>query len=525
MASLSTGAQSLTVAATLFPGSERAINTNRPVNESDAFHLVLGGTIQTLSTNNSPEQGPITGLLFVPDLYPNDPCNKIISPFVPQNVTRLRAISPFHYQGIGLAPWISTECTQAFLNSSRKAKLEALIFFQPSSTDTSKPPSPSDSIWSLGDDEAWKNQNQYPVYAIAGPAGATLMYRLSLYSGNSSDSSVRGSTTQNGYIRLLANIDLGNNAEGPSVWGFILAILGSILVLSIVMVICYQFVQRRRRFNPQPRIEAGQADLEHLGLNRIKVPREVLEQMPLYSYPDLSMLPNCPSNDDHAITIQPSNDNIISMTLSSEGSNHGVLRTSEEAYLPNASPPEDQNSQSSPTEHPHDPPAPTLSASSQSPAPNLPIQPMSEKARTPEVSSPSTSTLPGQSPSKFPEPATIAAASSSNDLPSPPPSLPPSLPLPPGPTAVPSFPPNAHRLSHSQTTCAICLDDFIPHSSTVRELPCGHIFHSCCIDKFLTQNSCLCPLCKKSVLPPGRYRTPVSNFMVQIDSMVRRGRG
>lgn len=172
--------------------------------------MVLGGTIQTLSTNNSPEQGPINGLLFVPDLYPDYTCNKVISQFVPQNVTRLQDISPFQYQGIGLAPWVSTECTQAFLASSRKAKLEALIFFQPSSSDTGKPPPPDDSSWSLGDADAWKNENQYPVYAVAGPVGATLVHELSLYSGNSSNSLSKESTTQNGYIRLLANIDLGN---------------------------------------------------------------------------------------------------------------------------------------------------------------------------------------------------------------------------------------------------------------------------------------------------------------------------
>lgn len=291
------------------------------------------------------------------------------------------------------------------------------------------------------------------------------------------------------------------------------------------MVIFYQFVKRRRRVYPQQRIETRETDLEHLGLNRIKVPREVLEQMPLYSYPDLSALSTRPSNDDHAIAIHPSNDNNASVPLSSGGSNHGVRRTSEGINFPNTSPPENKNSQSSPAEKPHNSPAPTLRASSQLPEPNRPVQPISEKAQTPEESSPSTPYLPAQSPPKTPEPEATAAASSGNDLPSSPPLIPASLPLPPEPTAAPSLPSNTHRLSHSQTTCAICLDDFIPHTSTVRELPCEHIFHSSCIDKFLTQNSCLCPLCKKSVLPPGRYRMPVSNFMVHIDSMVRRGRG
>lgn len=64
------------------------------------------------------------------------------------------------------------------------------------------------------------------------------------------------------------------------------------------------------------------------------------------------------------------------------------------------------------------------------------------------------------------------------------------------------------QLSHSQTTCAICLDDFTPNSSIVRELPCGHIYHPECIDISLTRSSSLCPLCKKSVWAPEFYPIP-----------------
>ena len=78
-----------------------------------------------------------------------------------------------------------------------------------------------------------------------------------------------------------------------------------------------------------------------------------------------------------------------------------------------------------------------------------------------------------------------------------------------------------YRLSHTQTTCAICLDDFVVGSSTVRELPCGHIFDPECIDPFLTQNCCLCPLCKKSVLPAGSYYISVTNEMVARDHLSR----
>ncbi|KAL1854595.1 hypothetical protein Plec18170_004685 [Paecilomyces lecythidis] len=77
-------------------------------------------------------------------------------------------------------------------------------------------------------------------------------------------------------------------------------------------------------------------------------------------------------------------------------------------------------------------------------------------------------------------------------------------------------------LTFSQPTCAICLDDFIPGSSVVRELPCAHIFHPECIDAFLIRNSSLCPMCKKSVLPPDFCPTKVTNLMVRRERLLRR---
>lgn len=148
------------------------------------------------------------GLLFVPNLPPDDGCNQVVAPFVPQNVTRLRDISQFSYQAVGLAPWVSPDCTQAFLSASRKANIQALVVFRPSDSDKSKPPPSVDPSWSLGGADGWKNLNQYPVYAIPGLAGATLMHQLSFYSGSSPSSTVKISATQSGAVRLVAMIDL-----------------------------------------------------------------------------------------------------------------------------------------------------------------------------------------------------------------------------------------------------------------------------------------------------------------------------
>ncbi|GFF29706.1 hypothetical protein IFM46972_02708 [Aspergillus udagawae] len=268
-------------------------------NECNSSNQLLDGTIQTLSTQNAPDKGPVRGLLFVPSLDPQDPCNNATASLVPSNSTRHNHVAPLSFPNIGLAPWVSIDCTKSFLNASRQEAVEALIFFLPSTND-SKPPAPEDSVWDLSDAGAWKTQNNYPVYAIPGPAGETLMRQLSWYSDNATlvrfdtgsnlnDSSALAQD-QHDIVRLFALIDYAEDHRNmPSLWGFILAILGMVLVLSIVILLCYQCVQKRRRQALERRIAAGEADIENFGLHQIRVSREVLDQIPTYVYPSVNI--------------------------------------------------------------------------------------------------------------------------------------------------------------------------------------------------------------------------------------------
>ncbi|GIK02342.1 hypothetical protein Aspvir_006391 [Aspergillus viridinutans] len=282
-----------------FEGSGRVTNATRAINESDNLRVVLDGTIQTLSTQNAPGKGPIRGLLFVPSLDPQDPCNNATASLVPSNSTRHSHVAPLNFPNIGIAPWVSINCTKSFLNASQQEDVEALIFFLPSTND-SKPPAPEDSLWDLGDAGAWKSQNNYPVYAIPGPAGETLMRQLSWYSDNATlvgfdtGSNLNGSSAlaqdQHDIVRLFALIDYAEDHRNmPSLWGFILAILGMVLVLSIIILLCYQFVQKRRRLALERRIASGEADIENFGLHQIRVSREVLDQIPTYVYPSVNI--------------------------------------------------------------------------------------------------------------------------------------------------------------------------------------------------------------------------------------------
>lgn len=75
----------------------------------------------------------------------------------------------------------------------------------------------------------------------------------------------------------------------------------------------------------------------------------------------------------------------------------------------------------------------------------------------------------------------------------------------------------------NQSNCSICLEDYLCDTTTVRELPCHHIFHPDCIDPFLLKRSSLCPLCKQSVLPKG-YIPPDSQLTAATVMRERRRR-
>ena len=76
-----------------------------------------------------------------------------------------------------------------------------------------------------------------------------------------------------------------------------------------------------------------------------------------------------------------------------------------------------------------------------------------------------------------------------------------------------------------QVMCSFCLEDFVPHETTVRSLPCRHIYHPQCIDQFLLDSSSLCPLCKARVVPHeqnAHIHEPVTNAMVRYERRARR---
>lgn len=357
-----------------------------------AYGLRIPDTFLTLSSNNPNNFDAIEGLLYVPTLPPsaNGSCADAFST-LPSNVTTLADFPTGQdYPLVAIFPWVSnSECVEAYFAQSRADAVRSVFTYQPNASQDL----PDANSWNLGDDNRWKSDNQFPIYGIAASIGPQILYEMSLYSGNMT-SAPNGDllATQNDprdFPRLFAHVDLQGGTNVPSLWIFLIIVLAILLGIVIIASIIMHLIQRHQRRVLQRRLARGEVDLESLGIKKMNVPQDKIDEMPKYTY-----------TDGNTFT-------------------------------------------------------------------EIPMQPKSVGAQD-------------------------SAA--------------------------------AHTASFSQSTCPICLDDFVANETVVRELPCKHIFHPECIDLFLRDNSSLCPMCKKSALPAGYCPVKVTNLMVRRERLVRRMR-
>ncbi|EMC98926.1 hypothetical protein BAUCODRAFT_145927 [Baudoinia panamericana UAMH 10762] len=416
-------AQSLQVVTFDFPNPDYTSSlpqTSHRINASISFTYLTSFNLRTLSSNAASPGDDVSGLLYVPDLDPTSACNNASAQYIPQNVTRRANLPNQNYYLIAIAPWLSPECVGEYFAAARQSPVRGFLTFLPEDTSSNIPPEVSSSVWGIGDGGSWKRQNAYPVYAIPGASARALLNASADYSGNMTSVPFGHTLTEiydpRDYVRLFAAIDTSGASSLPSLWVFLLVVLGILMAIIGLTSFTMHFLQRRRRQALRRRVANGEVDLEALGIKRLTVPQEVLDGMPLYTY----------------------------------GS--GAPVAAKEVAVADK----------------------LASASSSRPT------------------SPTWTTRP--SPAK----------------------------------RTGSFHPTALQ----QPTCAICLDDFVPASTTpedreaeasiVRELPCHHIFHPDCVDTFLRDSSSLCPMCKKTVLPKGYCPQVVTNAMVRRERMIRR---
>ncbi|MDI1490347.1 MAG: hypothetical protein OHK93_001547 [Ramalina farinacea] len=389
------------------------------VNVSQAFDLSINNVV-TLSTNTANGNDDIAGLLYVPTLSPTDPCANASKQYVPNNVTRLENLPPtqYQYKYTAFAPWFSAECTKSYLAAIVPPNIiTSFIFYQPSSNTDASPPGPSDPTWGLQDGGSWKKNNPFPVYAIPGSNGAFFMQQLAQYSGNTSQAPnsdlLSKEFSPSDYIRVFSTFTTASGTSLPTLWAFLLIVLGVVLVLVAITSFAMHFIQRRARRDLQRRLQNGEVPLEWLGIKAPRMTQEDVDALPLGPYIPNENKPTLPLNDNSESTTAPASPQKGSTAQQKDGT----------------------------------------------------IQPPPSAATSPQ--------------------------------------------------------------DYNQPTCPICLEDYIPHSTRVRSLPCHHIYHPDCIDRYLLRTSSLCPICKTKVVPPshgiGRVALPrINNTMVRRERYARR---
>ncbi|KAI5209411.1 hypothetical protein E4T39_00838 [Aureobasidium subglaciale] len=261
-------------------------SANRTLPQSTSFYYSSDISIRTLNTGSSPS--PTLGLLYVPDVA------GVCAQSLPANVTRYRHL-PVDSPKVAIAPWISPSCTLSYLETAPK-NVAAFIFYIPDQTN-SPLASANSPTWSLGDGGHWKSVIDYPVYAIASQIGQQITLTMSKYSGNASDVLNAQQILANGIVsdsqvRLMMEIATSNGGTNlPSIWIFLLIILAILIALIGTLSLTMHILQRKRRNDLRNRIARGEVNLEALGLGKLTVPQEIIDQMYTFTPSAITVLP------------------------------------------------------------------------------------------------------------------------------------------------------------------------------------------------------------------------------------------
>ena len=243
------------------------------------------------------DDGVIEGFLYVPSLVAVDSCFQWSQTNLPPNVTSRQDLPPYEpdLSRIAIAPWVSIDCTQQYLNAVRREGIQALLFYRPGDSDN-KPKPGNDIIWSLNDNFLWKEQSRFPVFALSSLAGKRIVDALSKYSGRVEEApngiliSQKYQTTQEDYLRIWTEISLSSRSDETPVWVFVLvvlAIIGGVIILTSLAMHSIQALRRRALRN---RVREGKIDLEALMIARVAVPRWEVDSWPTRVFDSLDAL-------------------------------------------------------------------------------------------------------------------------------------------------------------------------------------------------------------------------------------------
>ena len=276
----------LRVTTIVFADTERTGGSVNPVQLDDDISFEYLTSIWTLSDRSIPGE-QISGLMHTPSVTSELCAQAELEAGVPANTTRSPNLPSGKYRYVALAPWLSTDCVQEYLSSARSVNTEAFLFYLPGG-DAEDPPDPDSSDWELGDDGDWMTENDFPIFALTGQAGELLDSKSANYSGDMLEvpngSELAQLYDSRDYVRLFASVDRVDPTSFPSLWLFLLVVLGIMLAVIASTSLSMHWFQRRRREILRRRVANGEVDLEALGVKRLTVPQQILDRMPLYTY-------------------------------------------------------------------------------------------------------------------------------------------------------------------------------------------------------------------------------------------------
>lgn len=254
------------------------------------FSYILTYNVVTLSNGNADPGDIVQGSLYVPDLPAGDPCVSESQKSVPDGVTRKKDL-PQDGDGklIALAPWLDDDnCQVRYIAAARDDEANGLLFFIPDGSG-GPPPDVASPTWDIFQTDDWKAAMQYPVFAIPGASGSKLMNASVDYSKNITEvphgNALLKEFAITDYARLFAQASVEEKGEVlPSLWVFLLLILGVMVGVMGFISFIMHWIQLRRRKALRRRVVNGEVDLEALGIKRLTLPQDVLDDMPLYTY-------------------------------------------------------------------------------------------------------------------------------------------------------------------------------------------------------------------------------------------------
>ena len=179
------------------------------------------------------------------------------------------------------------------MNAEDTEKAKAIIFYLEqgvvlSNQTAAAPPEPDDSAWRIDGGLGWQSEIDWPVYAINANEGSLIMKELSLYSGNISSApyghELLSAFSPKDNVRLYCNINTSDTSELPSLWAFLLIVMGMLIAMIAVTSSSMHFIQRRRRRRLGQLLSSGQVDLRTLGIQLLTVPQDTIDSFPLFVY-------------------------------------------------------------------------------------------------------------------------------------------------------------------------------------------------------------------------------------------------